>query len=467
LWDIQRKKGETDEALNARMDATRVKYDTLKQKIAEATGATGAYVGVVGGATQKQQEERDAILGKISAIDLEIQKELARQAVESLTPEMFGTGAAAAAKYAEAKRGLMLATGMVTQEGLAEQDAIRLLSGALASGQIAPDQYAQALGRVKSAAADGKVSLGELMSSPFFTGGTKFALKNADEVGQSLTATIAAAKTQMTAAGADLAAGVTAGIQSQSAQMGGALTGSVDAAVLDLLTAYQMQCPSLVMAGMGMDLGAGLAQGVAESQAMIDASLQLAAFSFQTILPPAFEATAASMRDSMMPQFAAFGELLAGPFRADLTRTAEETIPQIAAAVGGLTGMMWALEGAANDARRAISSIRAPNVGGGGGGSATGSEGGAGSATGVETYQTGGMVRRTGLIYAHAGEGVFTPAMMRGSQALPREMAAAMGGGGLMQPAGPQVNITVERMSSELDIEALAYRVMEVVKRRR
>jgi hypothetical protein len=57
--------------------------------------------------------------------------------------------------------------------------------------------------------------------------------------------------------------------------------------------------------------------------------------------------------------------------------------------------------------------------------------------------------------------------MMRGSQALPREMAAAMGGGGLMQPAGPQVNITVERMSSELDIEALAYRVMEVVKRRR
>jgi hypothetical protein len=273
LWDIHRKKGETDEALNARMDATKLKYDELKIKIDQATGAVGAHTGIVGGATAAQEKERQAILDKMSAIDEEIKKELARQAVESLTPEMFGTGAAAAEKYAEAKRQLMLATGLVTSESLAEQDSIKILTAALAAGQIAPDQYATALGRVKQAAEDGKVSLGELMSSPFLAGGSKFALKNADEIGRSISAPIAAAKTQMQAAGADLASGVSAGIQSQAGAMGTALTGSVDAGVAQLKAAYVMESPSKIMAIYGADLMAGMAQGATAGAELLGAAL--------------------------------------------------------------------------------------------------------------------------------------------------------------------------------------------------
>lgn len=263
LYTIKQKKGETDTQLEARGDALALTIENLRNKISLATGATKDNTVVVGGATKAQQDERQAIMDKITAMDAAMAKELAQQAVESLTPEMFGTGAEAAAKYEAAKRGLMLATGLVTEQSLAEKDAIGLLTTALATGQISPEQYAIALGKIKGAAQDGKVSIGELVTQ---LSGTKFSLKNLDD---SATAVKEKAKVTYIDAGREVPKGAAQGVMENLAIYSDALNNMADAGITAFRLKNRMESPSLVFADMGRDLMAGLAQGVQGSAAVL------------------------------------------------------------------------------------------------------------------------------------------------------------------------------------------------------
>lgn len=150
-----RKNNETDLQYSSRMADLRVKYDNLRD-------STSTYTAVVGGATKAQLEERQAIIDKMAAIDENYRKQLAMQAVENLSVEQFGTGEAAAQRYEEAKRNLMLATGLITPQALAEQDAMILLNDKYTSGQVSALGYASMLGKVREAAKDGAISLQEL-----------------------------------------------------------------------------------------------------------------------------------------------------------------------------------------------------------------------------------------------------------------------------------------------------------------
>lgn len=146
-----RKEGESDAEFEARKASLRVKIDEL-------TTATGSHAAAVGGATDAQLKEKDAILQKIAAIELEAQKRLAVQAVEALKPEDFKS----VQDYTKAKEALMLSTGLVTTQALAEQEAIGLMTKAYSSGQVDARTYAELLDGVKTAAGDGKVSMDEL-----------------------------------------------------------------------------------------------------------------------------------------------------------------------------------------------------------------------------------------------------------------------------------------------------------------
>lgn len=159
LDNVTRKKGETDLELRARTDALRASYSNLGTKIDQATGLVDTHTKSLGGVTKAQLEERQAILDKIAAIDEAAKHELAVQAIEGLTLEQFGGDAE---KYAAAKRALMLATGLVTPEALAQTDAMTILGKAYSEGGMSAEVFAAALGRVKDSARDGIVSLKEL-----------------------------------------------------------------------------------------------------------------------------------------------------------------------------------------------------------------------------------------------------------------------------------------------------------------
>jgi len=489
---IKRKKGETDEALEARGDALAASIENQREKIAGATGATKDSIVVIGGATKAQNEERDAILGKIAAMEEETRKQLAQQAVEALTPEMFGTGEAAAKKYADAKRALLLSTGLVTKQALAENDALGLLTTAYATGQIGPDQYAAALGRVKDAAKDGLVSLGELMSSKFLATGTKFALKNA---------------------GGELGGGLAEGIRSQSAAVGAAMTGAVDSGVESLRTAYQMKSPSLVMAAYGQDLMAGLALGFSGGATLVGAALTDA---LNMALLPAMAGTAMLAATMSALNGAVLAVKNSVEFELNRVLAGEagtigdlEQLQKIAAGSMANIGeplqaaMFVARDGAAA-AGSAVGGVVAgldmvksfngmethiwvithektivePSEDKSGGGGTTTSGGGtttSGGGGGRQKYQHGGDTGRGGIVRVHPHEYVLSEAMRRGQVAIPPEamtpaaiqgvIAQAVGAGRM--PQTQMIQVGPNQIASDIDIEALAYRVFEIAARKR
>ena len=178
IGTAQQQSGESTEQYAQRLEDLNGEYEEYRVKIGEAKGEIGAYIGIVGGATEAQEKEREAIQGKIDALEDAAQKQLAVQAIEGLTVEMFGGNVEA---YTQAKEQAMLATGLITEQGLAETRAIQLLGAAYAENVIGAEVFSDALRRTEDAAADGVVSLGELTAG---LGKVKTAGKDMSKIGE-------------------------------------------------------------------------------------------------------------------------------------------------------------------------------------------------------------------------------------------------------------------------------------------
>lgn len=407
---------------------------------------------------------------KIAQLDAQMAKERDAQAAAMIKPEMFSSVEA----YTEAKRKLLLATGQATKASFAEQDAQSILAIAYGAGRITAEQYALGIKKIPEAAKDGVVGIGELVKS---LSGTKFSLKNLDD-------SAAEVKTRAYStyldAGREVARGAAQGVQSNQSIYMDSLNNMADAGINAFKLKNRIESPSLVFAGLGNDLMAGLAMGITEGSAPVQealAGLIINTLSpFQTMLEAvslsesnvtaAMAIMATTSRDILRKELetlnnvmggaggtlADFDELkgiaagsmgtIAAPLEASLA-IVRNMAAEAGSAAGGLAGALQDIKNIGN-ITNTITTIHidiyrtrdegAPTAPGESQGTPTSGPGHSGGGGEQEGFALGGFTGRGGYARVHPNEYMLSEAMRSGKQAIaPGALAPAaiaqLGGG--------------------------------------